>query len=131
MEVPAPLARIVAQWIEAWNRGDAAAFAELFAEDSDFVNVLGAWWKPRSAIASAHGRGLAGPWRGTKLQGRVESVRRVRDDVMLMHVRWVMSGAPVTEGAPGTTQHSLTTLVVARDAGRWLIRAAHTTPVLR
>jgi len=131
VDVPAPLARIVAQWCDAWNRGDAAAFGELFAEDSDFVNLLGAWWKPRNAIAGAHSRGFAGPWRGTKLQARVESVRRLRDDIMLMHVRWVMSGAPVTEGAPGTAQHSLSTLVIARDGARWLIRAAHTTPVLR
>jgi uncharacterized protein (TIGR02246 family) len=131
MDVPAPLAKIVAQWCDAWNRGDAAAFAELFAEDGDFVNVLGAWWKPRSAIASAHARGFAGPWRGTKLQGRVESVRQLRDHVVLMHVRWLMTGTPVTEAAPGTARQSLATLVVVRDAGRWLVRAAHTTPVLR
>ena len=131
MDVPAPLAKIVAQWCDAWNRGDAAAFAALFAEDSDFVNVLGAWWKPRSAIASAHGRGFAGPWRGTKLQGQVESVRRLRDDVVVMHVRWLMTGTPVTEGASGTARQSLATLVVVREGARWLVRAAHTTPVLR
>lgn len=131
MDVPAPLAKIVAQWCDAWNRGDADAFTALFAEDSDFVNVLGAWWKPRSAIASAHRRGFGGPWRGTKLQAQVESVRRLGDDVVVMHVRWLMTGPPVADGAPGTARQSLATLVVVREGARWLIRAAHTTPVLR
>lgn len=129
MDVPAPLAKLVAQWCDAWNRRDAAAFSALFTEDSDYVNVLGAWWKPRSAIAGAHARGFAGPWRGATLQGRIESVRRLGDDVALMHVRWLMTGPPVADGASGTARQSLATLVVVRDGARWLIRAAHATPV--
>src|SRR5512134_2594520 len=37
---------------EAWNRHDAKAYADLFAEDGDVVNVVGWWWKGRSEIES-------------------------------------------------------------------------------
>ena len=35
---------------EAWNRHDAKAYAALFTEDGDVVNVVGWWWKGRSEI---------------------------------------------------------------------------------
>jgi uncharacterized protein (TIGR02246 family) len=37
---------------DAWNRHDAAAYARLFAEDGDVVNVLGWWWRGRAQIES-------------------------------------------------------------------------------
>src|SRR3974390_3021380 len=36
----------------AWNGHDAVAYADLFAEDGDVVNVLGWWWQGRSEIQS-------------------------------------------------------------------------------
>jgi len=35
---------------DAWNRHDAHAYANLFSEDGDCVNVVGWWWKGRSEI---------------------------------------------------------------------------------
>src|ERR1043166_8335921 len=35
---------------EAWNRHDAKAYASLFTEDGDCVNVVGWWWKGRGEI---------------------------------------------------------------------------------
>src|ERR1700757_2174066 len=35
---------------EAWNRHDAKAYASLFSEDGDCVNVVGWWWKGRAEI---------------------------------------------------------------------------------
>src|SRR5512145_2553139 len=37
---------------EAWNRHDAEAYANLFTEDGDVVNVLGWWWRGRTEIRS-------------------------------------------------------------------------------
>jgi uncharacterized protein (TIGR02246 family) len=34
----------------AWNRHDAKAYASLFSEDGDCVNVVGWWWKGRGEI---------------------------------------------------------------------------------
>ncbi len=129
MDVPAPLAAVVTRWCEAWNRGDGAGLAALFADNSDFVNVSGAWTKTRANHQAAYTRAFAGPLRGTKLQGRIEALRRLRDDTVIMHVRWVMSGTAVTERAPGTAMHSLAILVVTREGAQWLVRAAQISAV--
>ena len=45
---------------EAWNRHDARAYAALFTDDGDVVNVVGWWWK-----AEMRSRGtspLPTPW---------------------------------------------------------------------
>ena len=41
MKRPTSPEHIVHGFAEAWNRRDAAALAALFAEDADFVNVVG------------------------------------------------------------------------------------------
>ena len=35
---------------DAWNRHDASAYARLFTDDGDVVNVVGWWWKCREEI---------------------------------------------------------------------------------
>ena len=35
---------------EAWNKHDAKAYASLFTENGDCVNVVGWWWKGRAEI---------------------------------------------------------------------------------
>jgi len=38
------------QQAAAWNKHDAKAYAALFTEDGDCVNVVGWWWKSRAEI---------------------------------------------------------------------------------
>src|SRR6476646_8967541 len=38
------------QQAAAWNKHDAKAYAALFTEDGDIVNVVGWWWKSRAEI---------------------------------------------------------------------------------
>ena len=45
---------VASQLQSSWNRADAAAFAALFANDADFVNVRGEYAAGREAIATAH-----------------------------------------------------------------------------
>lgn len=33
-----------------WNQRDAGSLANLFAEDADFVNVVGIWWACRKGF---------------------------------------------------------------------------------
>ena len=44
--MPTPIAeveRVVAAFAESWSRHDMEEFAELFAPDAEFVNVVGMW----------------------------------------------------------------------------------------
>ena len=48
--------RVVADFAGAINRGDAKAFAALFAEDADFVVITGKYLKGRNEIVTYHAR---------------------------------------------------------------------------
>ena len=55
----APLDR-ASRFTKGWNAGYAKAISELFAEDADFVNVVGLRWTSRRSIRWALKRGSAG-----------------------------------------------------------------------
>ena len=46
----AAIREVQVQQAEAWNRHDAHAYAALFSDDGDVVNVVGWWWKGRPEI---------------------------------------------------------------------------------
>ena len=49
-EDEAAIRALEARLPEAWNRHDAKAFASVFTEDGDCVNIVGWWWKGRAEI---------------------------------------------------------------------------------
>lgn len=48
------LAELVADIEKAWNTHDMSRFAARFAEDADFINVRGWWWRGREEIEHRH-----------------------------------------------------------------------------
>ena len=50
----APIRAQVERFVSAWNEHDMRALSRLFADDADFVNVVGIWWKSRREIEAAH-----------------------------------------------------------------------------
>ncbi len=41
---------VVEQHAELWNRHDMAAYAALFADNADLINIRGGWWQGRVQI---------------------------------------------------------------------------------
>ena len=48
------LHQLVYQLEAAWNTGDGTGFAEAFAEDADFIHILGGYYSGRTAIEAGH-----------------------------------------------------------------------------
>lgn len=48
--VTSEVTHVVNAFADAWNRHDMEAFAQLFAADAEFVNVVGLWWKGRALL---------------------------------------------------------------------------------
>ena len=65
-EVRAVLGRLT----DAWNAGDATAYARLFTEDADYVTFFGMNFPGREAIESSHRALFEGPLKGVKLTGQ-------------------------------------------------------------
>jgi uncharacterized protein (TIGR02246 family) len=77
---------LVATLEAAWNAADGTAYAAMFTDDADFVNIRGEHHRGRAAIAAGHDAILATIYAGSRNQLNVESIRLVRDDVAVAHV---------------------------------------------
>lgn len=62
----AALLRLVQAQAEAWDRGDAAAWSRAFAEDADFVNILGGVFTGRLEIQQRHALIFSGFFKGSR-----------------------------------------------------------------
>jgi uncharacterized protein (TIGR02246 family) len=111
----------------AWNKHDAPAMDQVWAEDCDLVNVFGEWISGHDKLVKTHTALFAGPLRDSYQRMDVEKVRFVRPDVAVMHVRHhnadrdgrVLAG---DDGAMGT-------VVLAKEQGKWWVIAAQNTIV--
>jgi len=111
---------------QAWNQHDAHAYAELFAENADVVNVVAWWWKGRSEIESNLTRMFANIFRESTLTLRQVDVRFLTTRVAIAHARWTMTGAHMLPGLP-EPHEGLQTLTMEKRNGKWLIAAFHNT----
>jgi uncharacterized protein (TIGR02246 family) len=113
--------------MDGWNQGSGAAFAAAFTEDGDLVGFDGQHFRGRAEIAPFH-QELFDKWlKGSRLVGKVESVRFLSPDVALMHALGgtVMRGK--SEPSPG--RDSIQTLVATRQEGEWLLAAFQNTRI--
>ena len=111
---------------EAWNRHDAKAYAELFEDDGEVVNVVGWWWKGRAEIESRLGAAFAAVFAESTLTITEVHARFLTPEIAVAHVRWTMTAArtppPIPEPRAG-----IQTQVLRKSAGRWRISAFQNT----
>src|SRR5690348_13572087 len=79
-------AALAARLESAWNSGDGAGFSAAFADDADFVNVMGMHARGREAIAHGHAEIFRTIYAGSTVRYRLETARLLRPDVGLAHV---------------------------------------------
>ncbi|OXM42477.1 SgcJ/EcaC family oxidoreductase [Amycolatopsis alba] len=124
-EVLAVLNRIV----DAWNDGDAAAYASHFTEDADYVTFFGMNMPGRAIIESAHRSLFEGPLKGSKLVsgGGEPKVRFIRPDVAIV----VSGGGSSLSGGdkPEPGRESTLTYVLVEEAGGWRVASFQNTRV--
>lgn len=122
----AEIRSLQARQAEAWNKHDAAAYAALFTETTDVVNVLGWWWKGRAELAQKLTAAFAVMFRESSLTITAVTVRFLTPDIAVAHVSWSMTGAKAPPGIPEPRQ-GIQTQVLQRQGGTWLIAAFQNT----
>jgi uncharacterized protein (TIGR02246 family) len=125
----AEIRRAVTGLREAWNRHDMKAFASEFAEDADFVNVAGAWWKGRAEIEQKHAAVHATVFRESTLSIDELDIRFLTPEVAVAHVLTSLVGQKTPEGAPVPPRKALLTQVLQKRNGKWMIVASQNTDV--
>ena len=122
--------RVVQAFAETWNRHDMDAFAELFAADAEFVNVVGLWWKGRPEIKGAHEFTHQTLFKRSRLRIDEVSTRLLVPEVAIARCRWTLEGHVTPAGAPLPARHGVLVNTLRRDGGRWLIVDSQNTDVI-
>ncbi len=120
----AALESIVGQLEAAWNAMDGSAFAARFADDADFVNILGEHFRARPLIEAGHTAIFRTIYAGSTNRYTVEAARLLRPDVALVHVHALLD-AP--HGPLAGRHGARFSLVLTKEAGGWEIAALHNT----
>jgi uncharacterized protein (TIGR02246 family) len=110
---------------EVWGR-DAKAYAALYTEDCDVVNIVGWHWKGRAEVERKLTGAFQAMFRNSKLTISEVDTRFLRPDVAVTHARWTMVGAKTPPGMPEPRQ-GIQTLVLTKQSGHWLIAAFQNT----
>jgi uncharacterized protein (TIGR02246 family) len=111
---------------ETWSRHDAKAYAALFTEDCDVINVVGWWWKGRAELERKLTAGFAYVFSESRLAVTDVQVRFLSPRIALAHARWTMTGARTPPGVP-EPRAGIQTLVFTKQAERWLIAGFQNT----
>jgi uncharacterized protein (TIGR02246 family) len=100
-----------------WNQGDGQAYAASFTEDADYIVWNGTSLKGRQAIAAAHQQLFETRLQGSRLEGLIQHIRFLSDDIALVHLH----GRPQIpdQAVPAPEQYSIQTLIGIRQDGGW------------
>jgi uncharacterized protein (TIGR02246 family) len=120
---------VQARQADAWNRHDATAYARLFSEEGDVVNVLGWWWRGRPAIESNLAAAFSFAFRDSTLTITEVDVQFLEPSIAIVHVRWTMQGATTPPGMPEPRQ-GIQLQVLKKHASKWMIETFQNTNAL-
>ena len=110
----------------AWNSGDSVAWAQFFAEDADFIHILGGHFSGRNTIERGHRAIFDTIYKGSTNKLTVNKVRLVSADVALV---FLVGELKVTQAGLPPVLHARPTLIAKRMADGWKIVAFQNTMI--
>ena len=99
----------------AWARGDGAAYAQCFAEESDYITFNGMHLRGRIENAALHNALFRGVLKGTTISAEIQSIALLSGGIALVHT------------AGSGRKRSLQTYVLVKSGAEWLIRSFQNT----
>ncbi len=119
------------RWVEAWNNRDAIALANLFADDAEFVNVVGLWWHNRFDIWKAHDYGLKMIFNKSHLEVRKVTKKEVSSNVVVLHTRMKLTGQTSFGGIKKPADRmNIFSFVMNKENEGWVCVSAHNTDII-
>ena len=125
--------KIIQDEVNAWNRGDAAAYSSQFATDGTFTNIRGQFFTGYEGFLKQHEVIFKGIFKDTTLGQEIISLKFIKPDVAMVETVTSVSG--VREPAPGMVLDSKGRLrtrllqVVVRRGREWKIVTYHNVDV--
>ena len=128
-ENEAAIRGLIKAFVDSWNRHDMTMLAALFAEDADFVDVFGNWFKNRTAIEQALTQRHATVFKDSLFTEKDLAVRFVQPDLAIVHSIIELSGATDRLGHQIPPGLGVITSVIQGVAGGWRILALQNTTI--
>jgi len=117
---------MVYQLEAAWNAADATTFAALFAEDADFIHILGGYYTGRAAIEVGHRMIFGTIYKGSTVRYSVEKIKFVRPDVAMIFLRQFLQ---FFEDGATRELEARPTILAEKSDGAWRIVALQNTRI--
>ena len=118
---------MVYQLEAAWNAGDGTGFAEAFAEDADFIHILGGYYTGRAAIETGHRMIFGTIYKNSAVRYSLEKIRFLRPDIAIVFLRQYLQFYEA--GAPSDLEAR--PMIVAESVdGKWQIAAMQNTRII-
>jgi uncharacterized protein (TIGR02246 family) len=108
---------------EAWNNSNSDRFASVFAEDADFITVLGTHYNGRGSVETGHRRIFDTIFKNSHNRYSIAGVRFVRPDVVVVFVQARLSLQD------GRTITARPTMLLTRENGKWQVAVLQNTAV--
>jgi uncharacterized protein (TIGR02246 family) len=122
--------QVTEAFLAAWNTHDMGAFAALYSDDADFVNVYGMHWKGRDVIGESHRALHETIFKASRLSATRTEMRFLRDDVVVLHMFWDLTGLQRPDGTPVPDRRGILLHVLERSAEGWRIVATQNTDIV-
>ena len=94
-----PFLALLGQMQQSWNNGNAQAFAAVFGEQADFIDLMGGHSAGQQAIGKLHAALFANAYKGSKIEYKIEKQKPLAPTVMVLflHMKLTMQrdGKPV------------------------------------
>lgn len=129
-DVNTEVTKVVQAFATCWNLHDMDAFAELFSEDAEFVNVVGLWWKGRAEIKAAHEFTHQTIFKNSRITIAEASTRFPVPGIAIARCRWKLEGHVTPAGAPLPERNGVLLSVLRQEGGRWFIIDAQNTDII-
>ena len=112
------LREIVAKLEASWNAADSVAWTANFAEDADFIHILGGHFYGQTSIERGHRAIFDTIYKGSTNKFTVEKIRPVGDDAAIVFVYAELK--VITPGMPSLL-NARPTMIAQRTNDGWKI----------
>jgi uncharacterized protein (TIGR02246 family) len=130
MTTTSEVTEVVSAFADTWNRHDMDSFAALFAEDAEFVNVVGLWWKGRAQIKEAHEVTHSSMFRESRLTLLSTDVRFPLRELAIARSRWTLEGHTDPAGDPLPMRTGILVNLLLSTGTGWSIVDSQNTDII-
>ena len=118
--------------IYSWNNHNYDDLKNYTTENTDWVNVVGMWWKGRKESQFAHQFYHNTVFQKSVAEKKSVTIRFITKDVAIAHVFQHLSGdVTLPDGKKGVPTDTIGTFVYVKQNGKWLMTAGQNVAIVK